>query len=327
MAPSDPLRIFYLANHAPLEDDAETVAGEGVYPRYHREMFSLLGNLGFKVSSHRDWRPLLSHPERFDFVFSLLNRANYRGSEIFVSGLAEYLSLPYLGARPHIRAVADDKYLAKLVAQQCGIRTPVACLYRTESELSAPPRFPGPYFAKPRSSATSRHLHEGCIQEAWSEMIPVIRDLLQKEEDVLVEQFVAGENASLPVIGGDPPLVLPPYGLYSPKKGSLVTYEQKRGMEAGLKRFPVDSSQTAEEMSRAGLLLYAALRPIDYMRLDFRIVPDGTTQFLEFNLCCNISSRSGFCYSAASAGLSHRDVVTSIMSHSLSRQQVAWQPF
>ena len=88
---SSPFRILYLANYAPLnpvEDTGEQ--GESVrYTQYHKEMFALLESLGFDVTSSRNVETLLDRPGSYNYVFSLLNRAPYRVSEILVSVLCE----------------------------------------------------------------------------------------------------------------------------------------------------------------------------------------------------------------------------------------------
>jgi D-alanine-D-alanine ligase len=326
---SSPFRILYLANYAPLE------TGEGVgeqvesvrYTEYHREMFALLVGLGFEVTSARTVEALLDGPGSYDYVFSLLNRAPYRGSEILVSALCEYFRLPYLGARPHVRAVAEDKYVTKLVSRQLGFDVPAGRVYKaTDPELRAP-SFRGPYIAKPRCGASSKNISEDCIQDLWDDLVPEVRRLLEMGDDVLVEEWIPGTNISLPVIGGVPPLVLQPYRLDSPKKGQLVTYEQKRGLEKSLKRTPFEDKDIYDEISRAALRLYSELEPIDYFRLDFRVDASSKPVFLEFNVCCNIGPQSGFYACARREGLSHREMLVRILGHSFMRQEIYWQPF
>src|SRR5436309_15077440 len=107
---SSPLNVLYLANYTPLnriEGTSDDSEGRK-YSRYHREMLSLLESLGFTVTPARNVKALIDNSTSYDYVFSLLNRAPYRGSEILVSALCEYFKLPYLGARPNIRAVAED---------------------------------------------------------------------------------------------------------------------------------------------------------------------------------------------------------------------------
>lgn len=327
-AVSLPLRILYLANYAPLNSvDTAGEQGESVrYTRYHKEMFTLLEDLGFDVTSSRNVEALLERPSSYDYVFSLLNRAPYRGSEILVSALCEYFRLPYLGARPHVRAVAEDKYVAKLVAKQLGFNVPAARVYRaTDLELNAP-SFPGPYIAKPRCGASSKNITEDCIQDLWRDLVPEVRRLLEVGDDVLVEEWIPGINISLPVIGGSPPLILQPYQLDSPKKGQLVTYSQKRGLEKSLKRLPFEDKAIYDEISRCALHLYSELEPIDYFRLDFRITDSNKPVFLEFNVCCNIGPQSGFYACARRHGLSHREMLICILSYSFKRQEIDWHP-
>jgi D-alanine-D-alanine ligase len=325
---SSPLRILYLANYAPLDDTAESPDEEGEsvrYTRYHKEMFSLLKGLGFHVTPSRDVEVLLDRAASFDYVFSLLNRAPYRGSEILVSALCEYFRLPYLGARPHIRAVAEDKYIAKLVAMQLGFRVPAGRVFRATDLELMPPTFRGPYIAKPRCGASSKDIFESCIQDLWEDLVPEVRRLLELGDDVLVEEWIPGINISLPVIGGSPPLILPPYQLNSTKKGQLVTYEQKRGTEKSLKRIPYDNKAVYEEVNRNSLRLYSELGPIDYLRLDFRITDLNKPVFLEFNVCCNIGPQSGFYACARQIGFSHREMLIRILTYSFTRQKIDWQ--
>jgi D-alanine-D-alanine ligase len=295
--------------------------------RYHKEMFALLGSLGFHVTSSRNVGSLIDHPSSYDYVFSLLNRAPYRGSEILVSALCEYFRLPYLGARPHIRAVAEDKHIAKLIAKQLGFHVPAGQIIRATDPELTPPSFRGPYIAKPRCGASSKHITENCIQDLWADLAPEVKRLLELGDDVLVEEWIPGINTSLPVIGGTPPLIMAPYQLDSAKKGQLVTYEQKRGLERSLKRSFFDNSGVSEEINRVALRLYTELGPIDYLRLDFRITEINKPVFLEFNVCCNIGPESGFYACASQIGLSHREMLIRILDHSFKRQEIDWQSF
>ncbi|HWZ44585.1 MAG TPA: hypothetical protein VNW97_14005 [Candidatus Saccharimonadales bacterium] len=326
--PNPKIRVLYLANYAPIgsRDHPSSDEGTGSRPEYHGEIFELLSNLGLKVESSREVKSLIEGNAQFDYVFSLLNRAPYRGSEILVSSLCEYYHLPYLGARPHVRAVAEDKLIAKTVARQLGFPVPQSRTYHRDDDESFPPEFRGPYIAKLRCGAASKHLTENCIQDLWEDLIPEVRRLREQEDDVLVEQFVPGTNISLPVIGGDPLVVLPAYRLLSPKKGQLVTFEQKRRIDGGLERKILDDPFVYDQLRAFGVALYQQLRPLDYLRVDFRLTELGVPVFLEFNVCCNISSKSGFYMCAKQTGMSYREMIVRILRHSFQRQEIDWQP-
>jgi D-alanine-D-alanine ligase len=160
----------------------------------------------------------------------------------------------------------------------------------------------------------------------WDDLVPEVRRLVALGDDVLVEEWILGLNITLPVIGGTPPLILPAYELTSNKKGQLITYEQKRGIESGVKRIPFHNENVGAKISLNALKLYTDLQPLDYLRLDFRLTPSNKAIFLEFNVCCNIGPQSGFSASAELRGFSHREMLIRILSHSFKRQEVDWQP-
>jgi D-alanine-D-alanine ligase len=290
-------------------------------------MFKILEGLGFKVTPSREIKTLIQSASSFDYVFSLLNRAPFRGSEILVSSLCEYFQLPYLGARPHVRAVAEDKYLAKLVAQKLGFNVPAGQVYRSTDPALDSPRFNGPYIAKPRCGASSRHITEDCIQDLWSDLLPEVHRILKTGDDVLVEEWIPGSNVSLPVLGGVQPLMLPAYQLSSVKKGQLITYEQKRRLDKGVKRFPYQNSRVGKEITSKAMTLYRELQPLDYLRLDFRVTDSNQIYFLEFNVCCNIGPESGFYDCAKQLGMSHSEMLIRILRHSFERQEINGQSF
>lgn len=323
------INMLYLANYAPIitrgkNDEKPSISSQ---PSYHAELFEIIRRFGFNLKSQRNIDLLLKNPTNIDYVFSLLNRAPYRGSEIFTSAICEYYNIPYLGARPHTRAVADDKYLSKIIASRLGVLTTKTKIYHPNSKRHEAPNFTGPYIAKPRSGAASKHLSEDCIQDCWSDLGKIVDRLLSLGDDVIVEEFVAGTNASLPVIAGKHLDMLPPYILWSPKKGQLVTYEQKRKIEKNLKREIETNQKNIDAMNFAAQRLYKALEPVDYFRLDFRIPSKGLPVFLEMNICCNISSTSGFTFSALNTGLSHERMIKKILMNSFSRQNVACDAF
>ena len=66
--------------------------------------------------------------------------------------------------------------------------------------------------------------------------------------------------------------------------------------------------------------LYAEYRPFDYGRFEFRVNEDtGEVTFLEVNLNCNLWSEKVFGRAAALAGLTHSQLIETILADSLRR--------
>jgi len=312
-------RILFLANYAPLPGES---TAPGHHAEYHRELFGLLCDLGYEVQPSQNALDILKAKDSTDYIFSLLNRVPYKGSEILPTALAEYVGIPYLGCSPHIRAVADDKYVAKLVAKSLGIPTAKALTYSRDQTL-APPDFDGPYFIKPRSGAASKLVNEDSIQESVDGLFEKVTLLAEVAGDVLIEEYIDGTNVSVPIIGGLPPVILPPYQLTSSKRGQVITERQKRRLEGGINRSLVNDSEVIATTRKFSALLCSHLDPIDYLRVEFRVRPDGKPVFTEFNVCAHIASSSGFAYSASKHGLSHKEMLIKILNTSFARQEVS----
>ena len=124
----------------------------------------------------------------------------YRNSEIFVSALLEYLKIPYLGSTPNIRALAEDKHLAKIVAKAKTVLTPLTGLLLMQMIIFLfQSHFKGPFFIKPRFGASSAYIDESSMAFTWICAKKRIYQLQQAGLDVIVERFVDGIYYSVPV--------------------------------------------------------------------------------------------------------------------------------
>ncbi len=318
------LSILFLAKFAPDNEEypLTTEHTDGIYAQYHFDIYKILQKLCPKTICARDPSILLNSKTQFHYVFSLLNRAPYRNSEIFVSSLLEYLSIPYLGSRPNMRAVAEDKHLAKIVAQHAGLHTPVWMVIEANEMIPNIPLFEGPYFVKPRFGASSAFIDESSIADNWNQATVQIRRLQKNNLDVIVEQFADGIYYSVPLYFKNGQLIhLPSVKETSSLRGNVVTYRQKRKLDTGLTRqVNTDFSLEKEFVKLADSFLFE-LQPLDYTRLDF-IVTSNQIEFIEFNLCCNLGKQSSFCIAANKMGLCQEELVTDIFLSSMHRQKV-----
>lgn len=316
-----PARILFLAPHAPEAPDyaCRAFPGDGGYPAYHHRVFHALKGLGYGVrTSSRADAPLQA--AGIDLVFSLLNRMDMAHPEVLVPALCAFRHLPVVGAAPNIRALAEDKWLTKKVAEAIGLPVAPGAVYGTPAALAAPPPFPGPYFVKNRFGAASEGVSEASIQEDWAGAQAIAAALMARRMSVLVEQYAPGIDVTVPVLGGDPPLVL---GLVHPRSdraGAIVTEALKRDDPLGYALF--DAGAETAAFHRDAHALWAAAGPMDYLRLDYRFDPgSGRRTFLEFNICCHIGRSGAICLAAARFGLTQADVLGHVVEYSLARQR------
>lgn len=318
------LNILFLAKFAPDNDKYPLITEQtdGIYAQYHFDIYKILQKLCPNVTCANDPTVLLSPSSRFNYVFSLLNRAPYRNSEIFISSLLEYLNIPYLGSSPNMRAIAEDKHLAKIVAQYAGLHTPLWMVIDADSPIPDKPIFEGPYFVKPRFGASSAYIDETSLVDTWAQATAQITYLQNNNIDIIIEQFVDGIYYSVPIYYNNGQAIhLPAVKETSNLKGNIVTYRQKRKLDSGLIRTVNTDYGLEKEFEQLSNSLLLQLQPLDYTRIDF-IVTSKYIEFIEFNLCCNLGKQSSFCIAANEVGLTQEELVTTVFLNSISRQKV-----
>lgn len=316
------LNLLFLAKHAPAEKAPKPNLNlsDGITPIYHYEIYEALKKTGHNIFSSDSVEILFNPDIKFDYVFSLYNKLAFRNSEVFVSALCEHRKLPYLGAKPNIRALAEDKHLAKVLACFLGIKTPQWKIYRVGERSLDPPEFKGPYFIKPRTASSSVYINEDSHTDNWDELIFKIEKLHHLKHDALVEEFIPGTNLTLPIIADE---VYPAIKGTSTLKGNIMSHDQKKIIAGGLSRELLDDTSLNSLLASAAMKIYEHSRPIDYARFDFRVDErDGQPYFLEYNISCNLGTHSSIVMAAQSKGVSQSGLVSKILNYSLNRQNL-----
>jgi D-alanine-D-alanine ligase len=281
---------------------------------------------------------LLRHPP--DLVFNFAEGTGVsRSREARVPAVCEMLGVPYTGSDPLAMAVALDKEMTRRVAETAGVRVPDGLTFRfpdgpydgdfaefpamlAESGLALP------VLAKPVCEGSSKGIRSRCLIESAEAFGPTIAGLWRDYgQPVLVEEFIAGEEVTVGVIGNDPPDVLGVMRI-NPKVATdrfvysvdvkrdylrLVDYECPAALPLAL----------AQEVEEAALNLYTTLGCRDVARLDFRI-RDGVPYFLEINPLPGLNPEtSDLVIMARLLGVSHAELVERILDAALTRLNLA----
>lgn len=313
--------ILFVAPRAPLPPDhsCRSHDGDGGYPAYYHRVWETLRGLGYRVDSAAHCQAVLAAAGRMDLVFSLMNRLPIHNPELLVPALCEMTGTPHVGARPNIRALAEDKWLSKHAARAAGLPVAEGAIYSCPLALLSSPAFAGPYFVKNRFGAASEGVSEDSIQDDWAGAARVAEGLLERGMDVLVERYAPGIDITVPVLGGDRPLFLGVVRPGSDRVGGIITEELKRDDPLGYQMF--DAGQSLPELIGDAQSLWDLAGPMDYFRLDYRFDPaTGRRVFLEFNICCHIGRSGAICLAARQWGLSQADVLGHVVEFSLRRQ-------
>ncbi|MEM9386141.1 MAG: phosphoribosylglycinamide synthetase [Pseudomonadota bacterium] len=312
----DSLRVLFLAKHA--LSDGTPDAEDGTHATYHRELLDTLREIGLRVTPANSFNALTSTPA-CDFVISLLNRAGFRNSEMLAPLLAESKGLPYLGGSPIVRGLTDDKRLLKHVVANLGIATPPWKHYAIGGLDTSAPAFDwDSLIIKPNASSASWGIH---VTSHWGVAQRHIAQLQEEGHDVIVERYIDGTDLAAPVIAARNPWYFPVIR-YDGDSGPIRTYEQKRDLvPSSTKHVLLSEGPLSDEVLAMSQRIVEEVWPFDHGRLEYRVdAATGEVHFIEMNINCNLWSRKTIASVGRRIGVSHRELIETIICSSLERQ-------
>jgi D-alanine-D-alanine ligase len=270
-----------------------------------------------------DGRALIEHLLRDppDLVFNIAEGTGVgRSREARVPAVCEMLGVPYTGSDPLTLAVGLDKDVARRLVAAAGAPVPKGFVVTSKQPYDAT-AVPYPAIIKPAWEGSSKGIRGKCIVHSPSELaerLPVV--LRDYEQPVLVEEFIAGDEFTVGVLGNDPPRVLGAMHVIPRKPTTEFVYslEVKRDWENQVRyEFAQPSSASALDMN--ALAAYRALGCRDIARIDFRI-RDGVPYFLEANPLPGLNAETGDIVLIARAmKVSHKRLVNSVVESAVQR--------
>jgi D-alanine-D-alanine ligase len=271
---------------------------------------------------------LLNDPP--ELVFNLAEGYGVsRCREARVPAVCELLDIPYSGSDPLALAVALDKSLTRTVMAAAGLTVPAG--------LTLPPpdtdydghyaEFPAllteaglslPLVVKPVWEGSSKGIRRQALIEEPDQLGPaIVRIWQQYRQAALVEEYIAGDEVTVGIVGNDPPQVLGVMRII-PKADPqrfLYSLEVKRAWQDQVDyeapaRLPPEVYQAVE---RDALTAFHTLGCRDLARVDFRI-RHGVPYFLEINPLPGLSPTSGdLCYLAYRVGWTYEQLLERIL--------------
>lgn len=330
---------FDLKPDAPPPPDApDDVYEEFDAPATIHAIAGVLRGLGHTPSLLGDGRPFLEAVLRDppDLVFNFAEGTGVgRSREARVPAACEMLGIPYTGSDPLALAAALDKDLTRRLAEAAGVVVPRGLTFRFDDApydgefaefqpLLAEAGLPLPVIAKPAFEGSSKGVRDRCLIARPEDLGPTVLRLWRDyRQPVLVEEFVAGTEVTVGLLGNDPPRV---FGVMAitpkePVEHFVYSLEVKREFRklvdyacpAGL------PARVTREVEAAALAVWDALGCRDVARLDFR-VRDGVPYFLEINPLPGLNPESSDLVIMANLlGVTHAELVGEIVAAAVAR--------
>ena len=267
-----------------------------------------------------------------DLIFNTAEGRRGRTREAFYPALFEELGFPYTGSDAYVMTVTLDKWLTKLMLGAHGIDTPRGRLVGAEelrrSREVGVAGLAFPVIVKPNYEGSSKGIGDDAVArdpKALADMLP--RVLRKYPSGVLVEEFVAGTDVTVPFIEGmgDDGVLLPVDYVFEPgarSRFNIYDYRLK-STEAGRVQvrcppdLPRDMSARLRALSRQAL---RALGVRDVARVDFRIGEDGRIYLLEVNALPSLERGASLFAAAAREGLDYEAALGAIVASAGRRQ-------
>lgn len=271
--------------------------GESVLKHLHREKYHSVDVL---ISPHGDWymngvRTDLSNiAHHVDVVWNALH--GEFGEDGKVQRLFEFFHIPYTGSGVLPSALGMHKGLAKERFRDAQLSVPrgevIEHGIRLEEAINQIFSDHGlPLIVKPISGGSSVSTR---IARTLEELVHAVIDA-GRSGDVLVEEVIAGKEATVCVIDSSVPdehFVLFPIEIVPPDRSRFFDYDAKysgRSQEICPGRFTLSTHSLLRELA---IKAHCAIGARHYSRSDFMISPEGKIYILEINTLPGLTEES-----------------------------------
>ncbi|HEX4592420.1 MAG TPA: ATP-grasp domain-containing protein, partial [Gemmataceae bacterium] len=256
---------------------------------------------------------LLADPP--DIVFNIAEGIGVgRSREARVPAVCEMLGVPYTGSDPLSLAAALDKDVARRLVASAGVQIPWGM---TPADGAIPEQVPYPAIVKPAWEGSSKGIRDKCLVHSADELNAAIDKNRRYHQPVLVEEFIAGDELTVGVIGNDPPCVLGVMRVIPNRADGPFVYslEVKRDFR-NLVTYECPARLAPDILAAvrtAALISYDAIGCRDVARIDFRL-RDGVPYFIEANPLPGLNPESSdLVILGDRVGISHEQLIGMIV--------------
>lgn len=254
--------------------------------------------------------------ERIDVVFPVLHGEN--GEDGSIQGLLQIAGIPYVGPHVASSAVCMDKTLTKLVAELAGVRqadwylvTKISYAGNPEGVMDGVERkFSYPVFVKPAGTGSSVGVSKAKNREALAE---AVEEALKFDDKVLVEEFIAGKEVEVAVLGNGTPMASICGEIDA--GADFYDYEAKYIANTSTAHIPARiSEQTAETVRELAVKVYEAMGCRGLSRVDFFVTHEGEeVVFNEINTIPGFTSISMYPKLFAASGIAGAELIDQLI--------------
>ena len=254
--------------------------------------------------------------QAIDVVFPVLHGEN--GEDGAMQGLLQLAGIPCVGPRVSASAVSMDKTLTKLVADQAGVTQAAWRLVRRddlESRLESTldmleTAFEYPMFVKPSGTGSSVGVSKARNREELASALPFAAKF---DDKVLVEEFIAGREVEVAVMGNRCPVASVCGEIDS--GADFYDYEAKYITDTSVPYIPARIDEDVSEQVRAAAVrIYKAIGCRGLSRVDFFVTYEGNrVVFNEINTLPGFTSISMYPKLFEASGIPYGQIIDQLL--------------
>jgi D-alanine-D-alanine ligase len=267
--------------------------------------------------------------EAADAVFNLCETIDEDATLSWhAAALLELLQIPFTGSPSSALMLTADKVLAKRLLSTEGILTPKHLVFRDGTDFD-PDRLRFPVIVKPQFEDASIGIDQESIFETPHQLMRGIAAFNRRFGPVLVEEYIAGREFNISLLGYPVPAVMPlaeidfsdfPNTLYPivgyRAKWDPSSFEYQHTPRLFSDRIPSHLISALEHVARCCFSLFG-LR--DYGRVDVRVDAQNRIYVLEVNANPCLSPDAGLAAAFQQSGKDYRTLVSELTSFVIER--------
>lgn len=254
--------------------------------------------------------------EQIDVVFPVLHGEN--GEDGAIQGLLQLAGLPYVGPHISASAVAMDKTLTKLVADNAGI-TQAKWLLVRNSQLqnrmdaildAVEEKFSYPVFVKPAGTGSSVGVSKASSRQ---ELKDALLSAGIYDEKILVEEFIDGHEVEVAVMGNENPVASEVGEIDS--GAEFYDYDAKYVTDTSVAYIPARiPAEIAEALREQAVRVYSAIGCRGMSRVDFFVTyADDRVVFNEINTIPGFTSISMYPKLFVASGVPYNELIDRLL--------------
>ncbi len=261
-----------------------------------------------------------------DLIFNIAEGVEGRNREAQVPALCELLGIPYTGSDSATLAIALDKALGKKVLLQHDILTPAFQVMESSRErLSPEMRFP--LIVKPNAEGSSKGIGSTSVCDNEEELRAAVKEVVERyRQPALVEEYIAGREFTVGLLGDKRPRVLPPMEIRFKKDNPRPVYDyavKQEWEDHVYYECPAKLTEAEQKaMEKIARATFWALDCRDVARVDLRMDAEGKIYVLEVNPLPGLTpGYSDLVLIAKACGMEYDQLIAEIMTGGLRRMR------